>query len=61
MTAKRRPRDGRVVGVWARLTRRWFLMSSSAVALLPRPGSAARGEPFADGTWFADDGTGWVD
>jgi hypothetical protein len=61
VTKKRRPRDGRAGGAWARLTRRWLLLASAAATLLPRTGAAARGEPFSDDTWFADDGTGWVD
>ena len=55
-----RRREDRGGAGWLRLTRRWFLSASTA-ALLARPAAAARGEPFGDGTWFADDGTGWVD
>ena len=53
--------DRRVRTTWASLTRRWFLLASATATLLARPAAAARGEPFSDGTRFADDGTGWVD
>jgi hypothetical protein len=55
----RHSRDSRARSAWLRLTRRWFLLASSAVTLLPRLGAAGQGEPFSDGTWF-EDGTGWV-
>lgn len=54
-------REGRDRTVRWRLTRRWFLLASTAATLLPRPAAAARGEPFSDGTRFSEDGTGWVD
>ena len=46
---------------WATQTRRWFLMTTGAAILRPWPVLAVQGEPFDDGTWFADDGTGWAD
>ena len=49
------------------IARRPFLVGVAAIAagagglLAPVPAAAAQGQPFSDGSYFADDGTGWVD
>jgi hypothetical protein len=51
-------------GEWARLTRRRLLAATSLLAIAAPALTTARpfagGEPFSDGSLFADDGTGWV-
>jgi hypothetical protein len=46
-----------------RLARRQFLVSTSILGLNAAAGweaQAAFGEPFSDGSLFAEDGTGWL-
>ena len=47
------------------LTRRRLLVGVALVSwvapLVPRLHASTRGQPFSDGSLFADDGTGWVE
>ena len=58
------PRVARA-GALIDLTRRRLLVGVALVSwvapLVPRLHASTRGQPFSDGSLFADDGTGWVE